>query len=230
MSKRKKKKTSKPNCVISATTITHNRGVSAELLEQYMSKIKSRKGKSIVEAKLQIYPYWKEALHNQIESGRKLNTDEVKTQAETSRKQKKIANIWEMTELVKINTPDFSDFRVITDDPIANSSIDPHVPGAKLDSGKARLSLVFGNFASALEAVGEVGTFGARKYTDNGWLTVPNGLERYTDALYRHLLAHARGEECDPESGLSHLAHVCWNSLAIAELTKRSKACPAPKD
>jgi hypothetical protein len=133
-------------------------------------------------------------------------------------------------KLVKINTHDFSDFGVITDDPIANSSIDPHVPGAKLDSGKARLGLVFGNFASALEAVGEVGTFGARKYTDNGWCTVPNGIERYTDALYRHLLAHARGKECDPESGLSHLAHVCWNSLAIAELTKRSKACPAPKD
>jgi hypothetical protein len=112
---------------------------------------------------------------------------------------------------------------------IANPSIDPHISGAKLDSGKPRLSLVLGSFAHALEGVGEVGTFGDKKYTDNGWCVVPNGIERYTDALYRHLLAHAKGEECDPESGLSHFAHVCWNALAIAELTERAGACQTEK-
>ena len=47
---------------------------------------------------------------------------------------------------------------------------DPHAPGAKLDQGKIRMGLVMGGFARALLAVGEVGTFGANKYSDNGWM------------------------------------------------------------
>lgn len=94
-------------------------------------------------------------------------------------------------------------------------------PGAKLDAGKNRLGLVIGGFANALQAVGDVGTFGARKYTDNGWREVPNGVERYTDALYRHLLASHAGEAIDDESGLLHAAHSAWNALAVLELKLR---------
>ena len=57
--------------------------------------------------------------------------------------------------------------------------------GAKLDHGKNRLGLVLGGFANALKAVGEVGTYGANKYTDNGWISVPDGERRYTDAWRR---------------------------------------------
>lgn len=89
-----------------------------------------------------------------------------------------------------------------------------HEPGAKLDAGKNRLGLVLGGFASALQEVGKVGTFGAGKYTDNGWQSVPDALERYTDAMYRHLLAEAAGERNDPETGLPHAAHAAWNALA----------------
>lgn len=90
--------------------------------------------------------------------------------------------------------------------------------GVKLDEGKNRLGLVFSGFSRALEEVGKVGTFGANKYTDNGWQTVENGQERYTDALLRHLFATFRGDWYDNESRLLHLSHVAWNALAILEL------------
>jgi hypothetical protein len=93
-----------------------------------------------------------------------------------------------------------------------------HENGSKMDAGKPRLSLVLGDFAHALIAVGHVGTFGAQKYTDSGWMTVPNGRERYTDALLRHLLKEQGGEENDPETGLYHASHAAWNALARLEL------------
>lgn len=98
---------------------------------------------------------------------------------------------------------------------------DQHAPGAKLDAGKPRPGLVLGAFARALEAVARVGTFGASKYSDSGWLHVPNGHERYTDAMLRHYVAEAKGELNDSDSGLSHAAHLAWNALARLELMLR---------
>lgn len=98
---------------------------------------------------------------------------------------------------------------------------DPHEPGAKLDVGKNRLGLVLHGFARALWAVGEVGTYGAAKYTPHGWESVPDGEERYLDALYRHQLMEACGETHDPDSGLLHAAHAAWNALARLELLCR---------
>jgi len=95
--------------------------------------------------------------------------------------------------------------------------------GVKLDDGKPRLDLVLGNFATALWGVGLVGTYGARKYTDNGWQEVNNPIERYSNALLRHYLNFRSGEELDAESGLPHLAHIAWNALAILELYMRMK-------
>jgi hypothetical protein len=93
-----------------------------------------------------------------------------------------------------------------------------HEPGAKLDGGKVRAGLVLGGFARALLEVAKVGTFGAAKYTDNGWRSVPNGQQRYTDALYRHLLKEAQGVEEDADSHMLHAAHTAWNALARLEL------------
>lgn len=90
--------------------------------------------------------------------------------------------------------------------------------GLKFDGGKPRMGLVLGGFAKALMAVGDVGTFGAIKYTDNGWQSVENGIQRYTDALLRHLFKHQTGEVLDDESGFPHLSHVAWNALAILSL------------
>ena len=95
--------------------------------------------------------------------------------------------------------------------------------GVKLDKGKNRMSLVFNGFSHALWQVAEVGTFGANKYTDNGWQSVENPQERYTNALLRHLFKFYNGEQIDEESGLSHLAHLAWNALAILELNKNER-------
>lgn len=104
---------------------------------------------------------------------------------------------------------------------IPREEIDHHAPGAKNDSGKNRLGLVLCGFSRSLIEVGKVGTFGAGKYSDGGWVNVQNGEQRYTDALLRHLFASAMGENTDTESGLSHWAHVAWNALAVLDFMIR---------
>lgn len=94
--------------------------------------------------------------------------------------------------------------------------------GVKFDGGKPRMDLVVGGFANAITEVGRVGTFGANKYTDNGWQEVDNGIERYASAMLRHYLAFKKGEVIDPDSNLLHLSHLAWNGLAILELYTRS--------
>ena len=101
------------------------------------------------------------------------------------------------------------------------SGLCAHTPGAKLDAGKVRPGLVLGDFSNALLAVSEVGTYGANKYTDHGWLEVNDGVNRYKDAMQRHLLKHNTGELIDDETDLTHLAAVAWNVLAMLELTIR---------
>lgn len=106
--------------------------------------------------------------------------------------------------------------------------IDPHgkdanESGAKLDAGKPRVGLVIGGFARALMEVSEVGTFGANKYTDNGWIDVPDGIQRYTDAMYRHLAKESMGELLDQDSEILHAAHTAWNALARLDLMLRGK-------
>lgn len=101
------------------------------------------------------------------------------------------------------------------------TGLDSHAPGAKLDSGKVMCALVLGGFAPALMQVSEVGTLGAIKYSENGWLCVENGIRRYQDAMMRHLLKQLGGEDKDPDSGQLHAAHVAWNALAVLTLMSR---------
>lgn len=103
-------------------------------------------------------------------------------------------------------------------------AVDPHVPGAKLDHGKTRPSLILSSMPRALIAVATVGTFGAEKYSDGGWLKVENGFARYTDAMDRHRLAEGVDGPTDPESGLFHAAHLAWNALARLELMLKMEA------
>lgn len=94
--------------------------------------------------------------------------------------------------------------------------------GIKDDIGKVKAALVLGDFAGALMSISAVGTFGANKYSEHGWLTVQNAINRYEDAMLRHWLLHKQGQIYDAESGLPHLAHFAWNALAILELQDRS--------
>ena len=105
------------------------------------------------------------------------------------------------------------------------NGIEAHAAGAKLDHGKLRAGLVLQGFKRALIGVSKVGTFGASKYSDDGWKSVANGFSRYQDALYRHLLV----DGVDEQSGLPHLYHAAWNLLAMIELKELAPVKEAPK-
>lgn len=80
---------------------------------------------------------------------------------------------------------------------------------AKFDQGKPRYSLIEDSF---LLELARVMTMGAEKYSEDSWKTVPNGKQRYKDALLRHIYAE---EKIDKESGLSHMAHVAANAMFL---------------
>lgn len=120
-------------------------------------------------------------------------------------------------ELVEDVVPPFNPQSLIA------ATLDNHKPGAKADGGKYRPGLVLGGFARALIEVSKVGTFGAVKYTDNGWTEVPNGQARYEDAQLRHWLERKTGVLHDQESKLDHLAHDAWNALAKLDLYLREQ-------
>lgn len=101
------------------------------------------------------------------------------------------------------------------------NGMDAKTPGAKLDGGKT-MAGVIADFGLALLAVAEVGTYGIKKYSRGGWENVPEGVQRYEDAMWRHLLRE-KSELLDPESGLLHEAHAAWCALARLELRLRKK-------
>lgn len=74
-------------------------------------------------------------------------------------------------------------------------------------------------FPKAIEEVAKVSAFGAQKYevpfSDQNWMYVHDGINRYSDALARH---HLVAGELDEESGLLHAAHRAWDALAVLEL------------
>lgn len=116
---------------------------------------------------------------------------------------------------------DIREKREVEVDPNGLSSSDA---GAKLDAGKPMPRLIVGGFSKALMKVAEVGTFGAKKYTEEGWRKVPNGVKRYEDAMLRHYLYEKGGEKFDSESDLLHAAHLAWNALARLELMLDEKS------
>ncbi len=94
----------------------------------------------------------------------------------------------------------------------------PHESGAKLDAGKVRPYLVYASFIHALQEVWNNGTFGAYKYTANGWKEVENAHDRYLEAALRHFDKYLLGEDRDQDSNTHHLGAVAWNILAVLEL------------
>ena len=98
------------------------------------------------------------------------------------------------------------------------NGIGAHDGGAKLDAGKNRISLLFMQyFPNAIDAITSISEFGARKYSPGGWKKVPDGYQRYTDAMGRHYLADCKGEIFDDETKLPHDYQIAWNALARIE-------------
>lgn len=96
--------------------------------------------------------------------------------------------------------------------------------GVKYDTGKPLVGTLCRIFPNALLEVGKCIEFGTHKYPEvDNWQRVDDAFNRYQDAMIRHLLKHNIGKELDEETGLLHLSHMVWNSLAILELYIRSK-------
>lgn len=94
----------------------------------------------------------------------------------------------------------------------------PHEPGAKLDAGKSPIFQgLMDYFPRACLAVAEVSEAGAKKYAWKGWETVPDGYNRYSNAMVRHIVNETIEGKYDPE-GFLHAAQVAWNAMARLEL------------
>ena len=91
--------------------------------------------------------------------------------------------------------------------------------GKKDDGGKPRLDLIP---PEAIQALGDVLTFGAGKYGDRNW---EKGLQngRLYAAVQRHLNAYWGGEDLDFESGMPHLWHALTGLAMLTTLTERGK-------
>lgn len=93
-------------------------------------------------------------------------------------------------------------------------------PGLKFDTDKLRWDLLP---IECVEEVVKILSFGAKKYGPNNWQNVEP--DRYYAALMRHLVASRKGEKLDPESGLSHMAHVMCNVLFLLWFEENGTRC-----
>ncbi len=85
--------------------------------------------------------------------------------------------------------------------------------GQKFDTDKLRYELLP---PELLEETARVLTFGAAKYADRNW-ELGMMWSRPFSALMRHMWAWWRGENTDPETGYSHLAHAaCCIAFLVA--------------
>jgi len=76
--------------------------------------------------------------------------------------------------------------------------------GVKRDQNKLPMHLLP---PELLEGTAAVLDFGARKYSDRNW-ELGMAWHRPFSALMRHMWAWWRGEDLDPETGMSHLWHA----------------------
>lgn len=101
----------------------------------------------------------------------------------------------------------------------------------KADAGKLKLSLVP---TQIIRDIAEVREYGNAKYPEGGpdnWKQVE--IERYRDALFRHLLAYLEDPYgVDEESGIEHYKHMACNMAFLCEMEKNNNTyypgfCPA---
>lgn len=93
--------------------------------------------------------------------------------------------------------------------------------GNKKDQAKTRLDLLP---PRPLVEIGEVLTFGAEKYEPWNW-SKGIAFSRLFAAMLRHLFAWWAGQDKDPETGLSHLAHAGCCLLFMMDLRHSQPGC-----
>lgn len=87
--------------------------------------------------------------------------------------------------------------------------------GVKADGGKVRPTILLQDLNKATNSVVRVLEYGARKYSRANYAKVEN--ERYLDAIGRHYMAYLSGEQNDPETGESHMAHIACCALFLIQ-------------
>lgn len=93
----------------------------------------------------------------------------------------------------------------------------------KHDGGKPKLNRFFiQQFPLSMAAISHVMELGAERYTYRGWQNTENGIERYTDALVRHLWTEVF-EHWNEEDKCSHSTQVAVNALIRLELELREQ-------
>lgn len=123
---------------------------------------------------------------------------------------------------VVINTTDtkikLADGKVVSLDQLEkHTKVDTSV-ATKDDGGKLDWTLLP---YDALEDIVKVLEFGAKKYARDNWRNGKGlGISRVTKSTMRHLVAYLRGEKEDPETGLSHWAHIGCNVLFVLHYLK----------
>jgi hypothetical protein len=86
----------------------------------------------------------------------------------------------------------------------------------KFDQHKLPLNLLS---TEAMNQTAAVLAFGAQKYAAHNW-RAGFAWSRPLAAAMRHITAFNDGEDCDPESGLSHLAHAACCIMFLLEFEK----------
>lgn len=144
------------------------------------------------------------------------------------RKRRPTNHVYEKTLYdIIIKTPFIIEDKMEKDPRVKETSPDgksANQSGVKLDAGKIPVFRgLIDYFPNACMAVAEVSQKGAEKYTWKGWIDVPDGQLRYTDAVGRHLIKECLEGEIDPDFGLLHAAHLAWNAMARLELKLMEK-------
>lgn len=116
-----------------------------------------------------------------------------------------------------VHTQTFGD--LMKDKGIGDVNSDVKGSGARYNTGKPDLSLIP---LVTLEDEARVWEYGKAKYAAWNWAKGMNWSVPYACAL-RHLSAWQQGEEIDPESGQSHLAHVMCNIRMLMLYSKTYK-------
>ena len=92
--------------------------------------------------------------------------------------------------------------------------------GRKFDQEKPRYDLIPWE---CMDDVALVLTKGAEKYAPDNWKYVKGARWRYVGAAFRHLVARARGEMNDKETGLPHVSHAICCLLFLGWFDKHQE-------
>lgn len=127
------------------------------------------------------------------------------------------------THAIEARYPAWSDVKAQQEEPAPA----PAPEGFKLDTGKRLWRLVPWD---AMGPVVDVLTWACKRtdpkpYPEHNWRKVDGAVDRYHDALMRHVTAwqmHHQGleggSEVDEQSGIHHLAHAACNALFLVAL------------